>query len=133
MDALVTKAVKGYEIQERIGSGGFGVVYKGYDEDLRRDVAVKVPRRDRIAKPEDAQAYLAEGGFGDASAFEVEAGVVGVGHADASLTSVFRWAVSHSATAMPRTGVTCKGFAKRRFWHKYQYPTCNFPSHSPES
>ena len=34
--------------------------YKGYDDDLQRDVAIKVPHRDRIATPEDAETYLAE-------------------------------------------------------------------------
>jgi formylglycine-generating enzyme required for sulfatase activity len=35
-------------------------VYQGYDEELRRDVAIKVPHRHRIAQPEDVEAYLAE-------------------------------------------------------------------------
>jgi hypothetical protein len=30
-----------YRITARIGSGAFGVVYKGHDEELRRDVAIK--------------------------------------------------------------------------------------------
>src|SRR5438552_117474 len=31
-----------YRITARLGAGGFGVVYRGYDEDLRREVAIKV-------------------------------------------------------------------------------------------
>lgn len=31
-----------YELRERIGGGGFGVVYEAFDRDLRRKVAVKV-------------------------------------------------------------------------------------------
>lgn len=49
-----------YRILTRIGGGGFGVVYRGYDDELRRDVAVKIPRRERITTPEDVEAYLTE-------------------------------------------------------------------------
>ena len=49
-----------YRIVGKIGSGGFGTVYRGYDDDLRRDVAVKAPHRHRIATPADVEAYLAE-------------------------------------------------------------------------
>src|SRR5262249_10053601 len=49
-----------YRVTARIGSGAFGVVYKGHDEELRRDVAIKVPHRHRIRSPEDVEVYLAE-------------------------------------------------------------------------
>ncbi len=40
MDTL--KPLKGYEIRDRIGAGGFGAVYKAYQSTIGREVAIKV-------------------------------------------------------------------------------------------
>jgi len=49
-----------YRIEKILGEGGFGRVYLAHDDQLNRPVAIKVPRRERISRPEDAAAYLTE-------------------------------------------------------------------------
>src|SRR5262245_46659636 len=49
-----------YRVVRLLGEGSFGRVFLAYDDELRRPVAVKVPHRHRIARPEDVEAYLAE-------------------------------------------------------------------------
>jgi eukaryotic-like serine/threonine-protein kinase len=49
-----------YSVKNVIGKGGFGLVYLAYDEQLQRHVAIKVPHRKLVAKPENAEAYLIE-------------------------------------------------------------------------
>jgi serine/threonine protein kinase/formylglycine-generating enzyme required for sulfatase activity/tetratricopeptide (TPR) repeat protein len=49
-----------YTILRRIGTGGFGQVFLAHDEDLDRPVAIKVPRPERVSRPEDIEAYLDE-------------------------------------------------------------------------
>ncbi|HEV3023236.1 MAG TPA: protein kinase, partial [Pirellulales bacterium] len=49
-----------FQVTAKLGEGGFAVVFRGFDNELRRDVAIKVPRRERIVSAADAEAYLAE-------------------------------------------------------------------------
>ena len=49
-----------FRIEKVLGKGGFGLVYLAHDEQLDRLVAIKVPHAKLIARPEDAEAYLAE-------------------------------------------------------------------------
>jgi hypothetical protein len=49
-----------YRITARLGVGAFGTVYRAYDEDLRRDVAIKVPNAKRVTSSKDIDVYLAE-------------------------------------------------------------------------
>ncbi len=42
MDAVLPQNLKGYELRERIGAGGFGAVYRAYQTTVGREVAVKI-------------------------------------------------------------------------------------------
>lgn len=46
-----------YFLETLLGTGGFGQVWKAFDPQLKRHVAVKIPRRDKLAAPEH---FLAE-------------------------------------------------------------------------
>jgi serine/threonine-protein kinase len=52
--------VPGYEIRAELGRGGMGVVYRAFDPDLRREVAIKVLPRQPWGTPDLEQRFLAE-------------------------------------------------------------------------
>ncbi len=49
-----------YLIRKRLGKGGFGVVYLAHDPKLDRNVAVKVPRRDRFRSSAQVASFIQE-------------------------------------------------------------------------
>jgi serine/threonine protein kinase len=59
-DADQPATIGRYRVDKLLGKGGFGLVYLAYDEQLSRAVAVKVPHLRLIARPADAEPYLAE-------------------------------------------------------------------------
>ena len=60
-DSVAGKTFVGrYRLVRVLGEGVFGRVYLGFDEELQRQVAIKVPTKARFQKPEDAEDYLAE-------------------------------------------------------------------------
>src|SRR5262249_5207199 len=49
-----------YRVIAQVGSGAFGTVFRAYDADLQREVAIKVPHRHCLTSLEGADDYLAE-------------------------------------------------------------------------
>ncbi|HVX13241.1 MAG TPA: SUMF1/EgtB/PvdO family nonheme iron enzyme [Pirellulales bacterium] len=49
-----------YRSKKVLGEGTFGIVYQGYDHELSRDVAIKVPHRKWIDSPASIGQYLEE-------------------------------------------------------------------------
>ena len=56
----VPEKIGRYRVLRELAHGGFGRVYVARDDELARNVAIKVPHRHRVAEPRDVQAYLAE-------------------------------------------------------------------------
>jgi len=48
------------EIRERIGAGGFGEIFRAYDPNLQKEVALKLPRPDRAPDEVSSRRFLEE-------------------------------------------------------------------------
>jgi tRNA A-37 threonylcarbamoyl transferase component Bud32 len=49
-----------FDLREELGSGSFGTVFRAFDMELEREVAVKILRAGRLAGTEDAERFLRE-------------------------------------------------------------------------
>jgi WD40 repeat protein/serine/threonine protein kinase len=52
--------IRGYELREQIGSGGFGAVYRAYQPLVERDVAIKIIHRRFVNVPEFVRRFETE-------------------------------------------------------------------------
>ena len=57
---MIGHIIGNYKILERIGEGGMGTVYKGVDQMLEREVAVKVLRADLAHRPMIVERFRSE-------------------------------------------------------------------------
>src|SRR5262249_29182800 len=60
LDPEPAQRIGRYRIERVLGRGGFGLVYLADDEQLQRLVAIQVPHRKLVSRPEHAEAYLTE-------------------------------------------------------------------------
>src|SRR5687768_10141025 len=59
-DTRLPRRLGRYELQEEVGHGGFATVFRGWDPELQRTVAIKVPRREHGMQPEIRARILRE-------------------------------------------------------------------------
>ena len=58
---MIGRVVSHYEILEKLGEGGMGVLYKARDTHLDRLIALKILPADKVADPERRRRFVQEG------------------------------------------------------------------------
>lgn len=59
-DSMIDKTIKHYKVDELLGRGGMGVVYRARDTKLNRSVALKMIRADLTADPDKLNRFIQE-------------------------------------------------------------------------
>ncbi len=57
---VVPERIGRFVIRAQLGSGAFGTVYRAYDPQLDREIALKVPRPEQIQTPQQVERFLRE-------------------------------------------------------------------------
>lgn len=107
--------IAGYRLEALIGRGGMAVVFRGLDEALQRQVAVKVPTSALASDEEFRQRFIRE----SRSAAMVDhphiIPVFAAGEADGALYIAMRYVPSGDVGSLVRAGqVTCRPLPQLR-------------------
>lgn len=60
MNAPLARPIRGYELRQRIGTGGFGEVYRAYQPAVSREVAIKVILPEYANRPDFIRRFETE-------------------------------------------------------------------------
>src|SRR5262249_3921149 len=60
LDPELPSVIGRFQVRARIGIGGFGTVYRAFDPQLDREVALKIPRPGTLDHPEQVERFLRE-------------------------------------------------------------------------
>ncbi len=97
---MIGQVLGHYKVVEKIGEGGMGVVYRGRDEVLHRDVALKVVKKDTTLDASTRQNLLHEARASSALAHPNICTIYEVGETNGELYIVMEFVQGKSLRAM---------------------------------